>query len=233
MMTTVMKFRALCDSCESAEARVWCITERHAFCAKCSYQAQGHGDHGESSHELASLAERSVVSPVCAKCMEAPAATYSRTHGVCVCVSCVEVIREEEKLEGGDKVEGGEDKALTAEGEGSDDSRKHSIVELKETHLGDAFVFDRMDFSSVCLRPKMNALCTEGSVKRLRSMQQTPEVKVRKWLEKNVQASRDPSSSTSTSSLDLSYFQTVVPTYDAPTVPNATMHPELKRKVFG
>lgn len=71
-MTRVLKLRALCDSCERAEAVSWCVNSRRTLCESCP-----------SKGARVPLPNGSIVSAMCAKCSKVPAAKLVNGKGVC------------------------------------------------------------------------------------------------------------------------------------------------------
>ena len=80
-MTRLLKFRALCDSCEGAEAVCWCLSERVALCRGCEIRHT-------STHERVPLAANTGVCALCAKCGSLPAASYSVELSAALCGAC-------------------------------------------------------------------------------------------------------------------------------------------------
>eukprot|EP00850_Spirogloea_muscicola_P002014 SM000007S20974 [mRNA] locus=s7:1235159:1236269:- [translate_table: standard] len=78
--------RALCDVCEVAPARLFCVADEAALCDKCDEKVHGCNKLA-SRHVRLALADARAV-PRCDICENAPAFFYCGIDGTSLCVQC-------------------------------------------------------------------------------------------------------------------------------------------------
>lgn len=80
-MTRLVSVRVVCDSCLSAQARVYCVSVRRALCTLCSQTQAPHS-------RAVDLARTATAVPLCERCDAAPATAYSPRRDHTLCSSC-------------------------------------------------------------------------------------------------------------------------------------------------
>lgn len=90
-MTRLVSVRVLCDSCLSAQARVYCVAVRRALCTQCSQTQASHSRAVDLARTAAALA-------FCDRCDAAPATVYSPCFNYTLCGSC-DAATEQESVE--------------------------------------------------------------------------------------------------------------------------------------
>lgn len=125
-MPRLLNLRALCSSCERAEASHWCGTSSSALCASCLRRRPVSA----SWPVPVPIQSNSVVAALCGRCGVAPAAVFAVDAATPLCEICAP--REHKH-----------------HSPNSREKQKRHLVPLKESAAAHGLVFDKMDFSSL------------------------------------------------------------------------------------
>jgi hypothetical protein len=142
-MPRMLTLRALCERCEKAEAALWCVAERTAFCVRCD--AEGHAQL-RPAHKRVPIPPASVLAALCPQCTAAPAAVYSPARATLLCDLCARRARRPAAalaVAPSSKDQEPQQNPDTAVAIGRD-------VLLRDLPAAETLAFDRMDFSAVC-----------------------------------------------------------------------------------
>mmetsp|Transcript_12361 Transcript_12361/g.37702 ORF Transcript_12361/g.37702 Transcript_12361/m.37702 type:complete len:240 (-) Transcript_12361:231-950(-) len=167
-MTYLLKFRALCDYCEKAEASLWCIQDHCALCKECDEKI-----HRSQRHERVEVVKSSVMSTLCNDCNTMPASYYHEERDATLCELCVKQQRERAGEEGSERENLSQSDIK--------DAGSSRIIPLQDAHVTESIVFDKMDFTCIAMKKKRSRRSARLILAGL-GAQETPESKVDRWL---------------------------------------------------